>query len=44
MHHFAIVDKLEEDMEETAEQEILDQYELEVMELVDRFEELVKEP
>ena len=44
MYHFAIVDQLEEDTEEAAEQEILDQDETKVMELVDRIGELVKEP
>ena len=33
MYHFAVVDQLEEDTEEAAEQEILAQHETKVMEL-----------
>ena len=44
MYHYAIVDQLEGDAEEAAEQEILDQHETKVMEIIDRIGELIGEP
>ena len=35
-YHFAIVDQLQDDKEAVSEQEVLDDYELKVMELIDR--------
>ena len=43
-YHFAIVDQLEEEEDEDAEQLILDQHETKVMEMIDRIVELVGEP
>ena len=42
-YHFAIVDQLENDQDTEAEQEILDEHEIQLMELIDRIGELIGE-
>ena len=43
-HHFAIVDQIKNDDDVKAEQEILDDHELRVMDLIDRPRQLVEVP
>ena len=43
-YHFALIDQIESEEEATAEQDVLSQYELKVMNLIDRIAKIVEVP